>query len=92
MSEQHEEQPEPSRKEVLVIYGKRTRSLWFNKDDNPEVELANFEWEAKATFEDVLEQNAELVVQLKDEKWKGEFVDLSPSAFIPNESVVRVVS
>ena len=92
MSEQHEEQPEPSRKEVLVIYGKRTRSLWFNKDDNPEVELANFEREAKATFEDVLEQNADLVVQLKDEKWKGEFVDLSLSAFIPNESVVRVVS
>ena len=34
MSEQHKEQPEPSRKEVLVIYGKRTRSLWFNKDDD----------------------------------------------------------
>ena len=47
---------------MLVIYGKRTRSLWFNKNDNPEVELANFEWEAKATFEDVLEQNAKLIV------------------------------
>ena len=86
------EQPEPSRKEVLVIYGKRSRSVSFSEDDDPRVELTNFERKAKATFEDVLEQNSEFIVQLKDEKWNGEFVDLGPAAFIPDKSVVRVVS
>ena len=94
------EQPGPSTlatislstKEVLVSYGKRTRSVLFNRDDDPVVELANFEEKVKAAFEDILEYNAKLFVQLKDEKWRGEFVDLTPSAFIPDQSVMRVES
>ena len=73
----------PSKKEVLVSYGKRTRSVrvFFNRDDDPKVELANFEAKVKATFQDVMppEQNSELFVQLKDVKWQGEFVDLTHS-------------
>ena len=70
------------------------RSVFFNRDDDPKVELANFEAKVKATFQDVMlpEQNSELFVQLKDEKWQGEFVDLTPSGCIPDKSVVRVVS
>ena len=92
MSEQHEEQVETSRKEVLVMFGKRMRSLSFNKDEDPEVELANFEWQARVTFEDVFKPNSELIIKLKDEKWNGEFVDLSPTSFISDQSVVKVVS
>ena len=70
------------------------RSVFFNRDDDPKVELANFEAKVKATFQEVMppEQNSELFVQLKDEKWQGEFVDLTPSGYIPDKSVVRVVS
>lgn len=62
-------------------------SVSFNADNDPKVKLANFEEKAKATFKDVmLKQNCELFVQLKNEKWQGEFVDLTPSAY--NQSVV----
>ena len=33
---------------------------YLNKDDDSEIERINFEQNAKATFEDVLEQNSEL--------------------------------
>ena len=79
------------RKEVLVLYGKR-RPVIFDSAVDPEAELINLAQSTKNTFKDVIEQDAELIVQLKDEKLKGEFVDLSPSMFIPTQSVVRVVS
>ena len=83
----------PSKKEVLVSYGKRTKSVSLNRDNGPKIKLTIFEEKAKAMFEYVMtEQNSELFMQLKDEKWQGEFVDLTPSAYITDKSVVQMAS
>ena len=50
------------------MFGKRVRSLSLNKDENPEVKLANFERQARVTFEDVLQLNSELIIKLRRQK------------------------
>ncbi len=43
-------------------------------------------------FSDVLPSpSPPLIIQLKDERWEGEFLDLSKKGKIPHHTVVRVI-
>ena len=45
----------------------------------------------KSVFSDVIGTNSELIVQLKSEVWKGEFVDIRKTDTITNEAIVRAI-
>ena len=80
-----------SSKTVLVCIGERKRPVNFSaaSDDETSALLSAIRDE----FRDIITEDTEIVLQLKDEEWAGEFVDIirSDNAIIPNKSVVRVV-
>ena len=43
----------------------------------------------QSVFSDVVGPDAEFILQLKSEVWKGEFVDIRDADSIPNEAIVR---
>ena len=46
----------------------------------------------RCSFSDVPRvANADLIIQIKDEEWGGEFVDLKEDQVIPNRSVLNVI-
>ena len=45
----------------------------------------------KSIFSDVISASAGVVLQLKCESWKGEFLDIKEADSIPNQAVVRVI-
>ena len=42
-------------------------------------------------FSDLLPQDCEVFLQLKEEFWEGQFVDINKDDNIPNHAVVRIV-
>lgn len=75
------------RKEVLVKFRGLSRVVSFDKDE----ELVQ---SIKSSFTDVLElalPRSKLVIQIKDENWFGEFVDIQPDQVIANRSVLNVI-
>ena len=77
-------------KEALVCFGERKRRVVFSSTD-PGGEVAALVAAAKETFGGILNAETELVVQLKNEDWAGEFVDVEGSVTIPDHSVVKLV-
>ena len=90
-------------KEVLVVYGERKRPVQFQESpDNPEKERVSLLAAVRDTFKDVLEQSEEtrmtnqslsianMIIQIKSEKWSGEFVDVHGSVVVPDSSVLRL--
>ena len=90
-------------KEVLVVYGERKRTVRFQESpDNPEKERISLLAAVRDTFKDVLEQSEEnrmtnqslsianMIIQIKSEKWSGEFVDVHGSVVVPDSSVLRL--
>ena len=45
----------------------------------------------KIVFSDVIGTNSELILQLKSEVWKGEFVDIGETDVIADEAIVRAI-
>jgi hypothetical protein len=77
---------DPEEKTVLVHFNERVRPVKFNggKDD-----LAA---SVCAAFADVFEvQSTSILLQIKDEEWEGEFVDLLDQP-IPHKSRIKAIS
>lgn len=88
-------------KEVLVVYGERKRPARFQElPDNPENKRISFLAAVRDTFKDVFKQSeddrmtkqslsiANMVIQIKSEKWSGEFVNVHGSVVVPDSSVL----
>ncbi len=77
-------------KRVLVQCGSRSRPV--NFESSAEDEDAEFlKQEAMKVFGDVLENGSDYFLQLKDEEWGMEFVDVVPGRPIPNKAVLKLV-
>ena len=76
-------------KEVLVRLGVHSRVVRF-ADDSKEELYSNI----RATFSDVSQvgaPNTKLLVQIKDKRWSGEFIDIKEDKNIPDHSVLNVI-
>ena len=84
---------EASTKKVLVCLGDRKREVSFlSKDDEPDGK--NLLKETVKVFSDVLvEENDKdsLVLQLKNEEWDGDFIDVVSMMSIPDKSVLKAI-
>ena len=87
---------EPATKRVLVHFRGRTRPVEFaasqsDSESDSEVLLK----EIAKTFSDQFSRgedaNPEVFLQIQDEEWSGEYVDVGNSQPIPNKSVIRMV-
>lgn len=75
-------------KEVLVRLGVHCRVVRF-ADDSKEL-YSNIH----STFSDVSQIGAsdtKLLIQIKDERWSGEFIDIKEDKNIPDHSVLNVI-
>ena len=83
-----------STKEVLICFGDRKRPVKFVTSENdPDEELPSLTAAAKAAFSDILEREntQQLILQIKSERWNGEFVDvLANGNTIPDNSVLQM--
>ena len=80
-------------KKVLIFFKGRKRSLCFTSTgrncDNDEILKAFI-----ATFQDQLNEAAKpdhFFLQVKDEEWEGEFVDVNPSDEIADHSNLQIL-
>ena len=76
-------------KTVLVCFGERKRPVTYTVDENEKESLLAA---AREVFTDVDGIVDESVVQVKNEQWGGEFVDLKEDEKIPDRAVLRVVT
>ena len=87
-------------KQVLVCIDERKRSVSFSTSPDPKVEAKSLRSAIKEAYSNVLCGDADatdsdgpmqLILQIKDESWGGEFVDVQETATVPHHSVLRVV-
>ena len=74
-------------KEALVRVGVYSRVVRFNDKEDLYLNI-------RAAFSDVCQvgaTNTKLLVQIKDQQWGGEFLDLQEGQNIPDRSVLNVV-
>ena len=73
-------------KQVLVRLGAHSRVITLENDSDLRLKI-------RSTFADLPQvvKASKFVVQLKDENWFGEFVDLREGQEIPDRSVVNVI-
>ena len=45
----------------------------------------------KTVYREEIPGNAPFILQMKDEEWFGEFVDVTPSKKIPSKSILKVI-
>ena len=76
--------------EVLCCLGERRRPVKYTAEDGKST-LECLHEAVKETFQDVLPSSTKMFLQLKNEKWAGEFVDIKDMDSIPNQSVIRAV-
>ena len=79
-------------KEVLACFGEHKRVLKFSSG-SPAQEISSLKQAFLITFSDVLENGVEeknLVVQLKNELWCDQFLDVTDDQIISDRSVVNV--
>ncbi len=81
---------EKKEKTVLACFGERKREVTFSASDDGD-DLQALLAAIKAVYHDVIKMDAELVVQLKNENWAGEFLDIKGST-IPDKAVIKVVN
>ncbi len=76
-----------STKQVLVRFGAHSWVVRFCSQEDlvPSIRTAFADVSAEAS-----QASAKLVVQLKDEQWGGEFVDLREGQEVPDHTVLRV--
>ena len=82
----------PPQKTVLVCFGERKRPVTYTMDERKS-EKESLLSAVNEVFADVegIGDDAEHLVQVKNEQWGGEFVDLKDEEKIPDRAVVRVV-
>ncbi len=68
---------------VLVSFGERRREITFSGEVESLYEQAN------DVFGDVLQGKRLNVLQLKNEEWEGQFVDIKLDTVVPDKSVLR---
>jgi len=74
-------------KKVLVGFGGRKRSV--DIPDNGENDEKHLHANALKIFKDLLQPETPIFLQIKDENWGGEFVDLVDGQAIEDRSVVK---
>ena len=87
-------------KEVLVLFGERKRPVRFKAKEDPIDEKASLISATRDVFKDVLGEQVDandgqagpndIILQIKSEKWSGEFVDLHGSMGVADGSVLRM--
>ena len=81
-----------AKKTVLVCLGEHRRDVCFDCDSDATNERKKLQEAVAEVFRDVLPEGAsELLLQVKNESWAGEFVDLGHDSMVPNSSVLRAV-
>ena len=76
---------------VLVRFGDRSRPLCFQSSaasEEGESDEDVVKRAIRSTFRDVLLDDDDFFLQVKDEEWAGEFVDVLPSVSIADKSVL----
>ena len=76
----------PSQKKVLVCFGERKREVSFSSEGG-NGELLK---QTQLVFRDI-DQNKNLVLQLKSEEWDGLFLDVTDNVSVADKSVLRAV-
>ena len=73
-------------KQVLVPMGSNSRVIKIQSDDELKLKICS-------TFADIprVVNASKFVIQLKDEEWGGEFVDLREDQEIPDRSILNVI-
>lgn len=85
-------------KRVLVHLGGRSRPVAFtSSQSDSESDLDVLLKEIKSSFSDLLpraceEEAPELFLQIQDDEWGSEYVDVLTSQSIPNKSILRVLA
>ena len=74
-------------KKVLVCFGNRKRSV--DIPDDGENDEKHLRANALKAFQDLLQPEMPIFLQIKDEDWGGEFVDLVDGQVIEDRSVVK---
>ncbi len=78
-------------KSVLVCVGERKRAVSFSIHPTPKAELQALLTAIASAFEDVPNVTTPLALQLKNEDWGGEILDVVEGKVIPDKSVIRVI-
>ena len=79
-----------SENEVLCLLGERRRPVKYSVQDGKS-DLESLNEAVKETFQDIITSSTKLFLQLKNESWEGEFVDINEVERIPNRAVIRAV-
>ena len=74
---------------VLVRLGQRRRPLTYKPDESEG--HSTLRESIKRLYSDVILQGEQFFLQIKDEQWDRESVDLDMQASVPDRSVLRVV-
>ena len=83
------------RKEVLVAFGERKRAVSFQTSDDLEKEKKALFEATRDVFSDVIcgregQPEQGMILQIKSEKWNGEFIDVHGSMVVPDGSVLQL--
>jgi len=76
-------------KKVLVCFGERKRSVDIPDDGDGKNDQEHLRANALKAFQDLLQPETPIFLQIKDESWGGEFVDLVDGQVIEDRSVVK---
>jgi hypothetical protein len=85
-----ETESRPSTVTVLCCVAEHRRQVDFTPEE-AQTHLKCLVEAVKSVFSDVIAPTSELILQLKSEIWKGEFVDIRETDTITNEAVVRAI-
>ena len=80
----------PSTITVLCCVAEHRRQVDFSPEE-AQTHLKCLVEAVKCVFSDVIAPTSKLMLQLKSEIWKGEFVDIRETDIITNEAVVRAI-
>ncbi len=70
-------------KSVLISFGERRREVTFSGG------VESLYAQTNHVFGDVLQEKRINVLQLKNEEWEGQFVDIKQETVVPDKSVLR---
>ena len=86
-----ETESRPSTVTVLCCVAEHRRQVDFTPKEG-QTHLKCLVEAVKIVFSDVIGSNSELILQLKSEVWKGEFVDIRETDTITNGAIVRAIA
>ena len=77
-------------KRVLELVAEHSRSVVFHSEE-PDGDLNSLKKAIQESFSDCVDLGRRpFFLQLKDEEWKGEFLDILPGDSITDKSVIKV--